>query len=106
MKTILIASLMILFSFGTTLAGENPKLFKEIKRKVFLDLSKVKLENNKEEFVVVKFKVVNQQIEVLEINGSQEELTEMMMKELQEMVIHSDAKDATIYLYRFKFEKE
>ncbi len=106
MKTVLIATMMILFFFGTSYAGENPKLLKEIKRKVFLDLSNVKFEKDKQEFVIVKFKVTNQQIEVMNIEGSQEELTEMMIKELEEMVIDSDAKDATTYQYKFKFEKE
>jgi hypothetical protein len=106
MKTVLLATMMILFSFGISYAGENPKLLKEIKRKVFLDLSKVKFEKNKEEFVIVQFKVTNQQIEVINIQGSQEELTEMMIKKLEEMVIQSDAKDATTYQYKFKFEKE
>ncbi len=106
MKTVLIATMMIIFSIGSTYAGENPKLLKEIKRKVFLDLSKVKFENNQEEFVIVKFKVTNQQIEVINIQGSREELTEMMIKELEEMVIQTDAKDATTYHYKFKFGKE
>ncbi|PHR47368.1 MAG: hypothetical protein COA32_08080 [Fluviicola sp.] len=106
MKTVLITILMILFSFGTAYAGKNPKLLKEIKRKVFLDLSKVQLEKDKEEFVIVKFRVTNQQIEVIDIKGSQDELTEMMIKELQDMVIRTDAEDATTYQYKFKFEKE
>ena len=106
MKTVLFALMITFFSFGTTYAGENPKLLKEIKRKVFLDLSSVKLEKNKVEYVVVKFRVTNQQIEVIEIEGSREELTEMMIKELEEMVIRSDAEDAATYQYKFKFEKE
>ena len=106
MKTVLIATLMILFSFSTAYAGKNPKLLKEIKRKVFLDLSKVQLEKDKEEFVIVKFRVTNQQIEVIDVNGSREELTEMMIKELQEMVILTEAEDATTYQYKFNFEKE
>lgn len=106
MKTFLMTALIILFTNGISIAGENPKLLKEIKRKVFLDLSNVNLEKNKQEFVVVKFKVTNHQIQVVDIDGTREELTEMMTKELQEMVIHTDAEDATIYQYRFKFEKE
>ena len=106
MKTVLIATMMVLFSFGTTYAGENPKLLKEIKRKVFLDLSAFKFEKNKVEFVIVKFRVTNQQIEVIDIEGSREELTVMMMKELKEMVIRTDAEDAATYQYKFKFEKE
>ena len=106
MKNILIAALISFSTFGMTYAGENPKLLKEIKRKVFVDLSKIKLEKNKEEFVVVKFRVTNQQIEVIDISGSREELTEIMMEELEDMVIRTDAKDATTYQYKFKFEKE
>lgn len=106
MKTVLIAAFMIFFSCSMTLAGENPKLLKEIKRKSVLDLSNIKLEKNKDEFVIVKFKVSNHQIEVLDIDGSREELTELMMEKLEEMVIKTDAEDATIYQYKFKFEKE
>ena len=106
MKTVLITTFMILFSFSMTYAGENPKLLKEIKRKSFLDLSNINLEKNKDEFVIVKFRVTNHQIEILDIDGSREELTEMMMQKLQEMVITTDAEDATTYQYKFKFEKE
>lgn len=106
MKKILFGLCIILFAFSSSFAGENPKLLKEIKRKVFLDLSKVKLEKNKEDFVVVKFRVTNQQIEVINIKGSKKELTDMMMKELKEMVINSDTEDASTYHYKFKFQKE
>lgn len=106
MKTILITTMMVLFSFGITYAGENPKLLKEIKRKTFLDLSDFKFEKNIQEFVIVKFRVTDQQIEVINIEGSREELTEMMMKKLEEMVIRTDAEDAATYQYKFNFEKE
>jgi hypothetical protein len=106
MKSVLVAAMMVIFSFGISHAGENPKLLKEIKRKAFLDLSKIKLEKNKEEFVIVKFRISNQQIEVLDIDGSREELTEMMIKKLEEMVIQSDAMCDTTYKYKFNFAKE
>lgn len=106
MKTILMGAVILLSTFGLTYASENPGLLKEIKRKVFLDLSEVELDKNKEEFVIVKFKITNQQIEIIDIQGSRKELTELMMKELREMVIRTDAKDATTYQYKFNFEKE
>jgi hypothetical protein len=94
------------FAFGNAYAENNPKLLKEIKRKIFLDLSKVDFSKSQKDFVIVKFKVTNHQIEIVDIEGSRDKLTKLMMKELKEMVIQTDAKSATTYQYKFNFEKE
>lgn len=106
MKTVLITIMITFFAYGNVHAENNPKLLKEIKRKIFLDLSKVDLSKSQKDFVIVKFKVSNHQIEILDIEGSRDELTQLMMKELKEMVIRTDAKDASTYQYKFNFEKE
>ena len=103
MKKLIAVFVLSLMSMSVSFAGENPKLFKEIKRKLTLDLSKIDL--SKEKSVTVEFKIVNQEIEILKISGS-EELQEIMVKELEEMFIKSDSECDTIHQYKFSFSNE
>ncbi len=106
MKNVVLVLFVGLLSITSSFAGENPKLVKEIQRKVKVDLSGIKLEKSKEHFVVVKFKVVNKEIEILNLKGSKKELTDLMLDELQEMFITSDADPKKIYQFKFNFSQE
>ena len=106
MKKLVFALLITLLTSGVGFASKNPKLLKEIKRKVTLDLNQFKFKQDQQEFVVVKFTVTDNKINIINIEGSMDELTKIMMDELEKMVIHTDIKDATTYQYKFKFEKE
>lgn len=106
MKKVMLVLLVLVLSSGMAFANKNPKLLKEIKRKVTLDLSKVELKKNSKEFVIVKFNVTNSKVNIIEIEGSMDELTDLMMDELKEMVIQTDIIDNTTYTYKFNFEKE
>lgn len=98
--------MVLVLSSGMAFANKNPKLLKEIKRKVTLDLSKVQLKKDSKEFVIVQFNVTNSKINIIDIEGSMDELTDLMMDELKEMVIQTDIIDNTTYTYKFNFEKE
>jgi hypothetical protein len=106
MKKFVVALLVAIVTTGGVFAGENPKLVKEIQRKVKVDLSKINLERSKDHFVSVRFKVVNQEIEVLSLRGSKRELTEIMMQELEEMFITTDADPNEVHHFKFRFTKE
>ena len=103
----LVATLVIgLFVTSYLSAGENPKLFREINRKVTVDLSGINLHKDKKHYVVAHFKIVNQEIQILKLKGSSEGLEDMIKKELTEMFIKSKADPNTVYKYKFNFEKE
>lgn len=106
MKKVMLVLVVLVLSSGMTFANKNPKLLKEIKRKVTLDLSKVQLKKDSKEFVIVQFNVTNSKINIIDIEGSMDELTDLMMDELKEMVIQTDIIDNTTYTYKFNFEKE
>lgn len=106
MKKVLLTALITLFIASVGFSNNEPKLLKEIKRKITLDISKVNLKKSKKEFVIVKFSVTDGKINIIDISGSLEELTQLMMKELEEMMIRTEIKDAATYQFKFNFEKE
>lgn len=106
MKKVVIALFVALLSTTATSAGEDPKLLKEIQRKVKVDLSGIKLEKSREHFVVVHFRIVDKEIEVLDVQGSKRELTDLMLQELEEMFITSNADPKKIYHFKFNFSQE
>ena len=106
MKKIVVAFVAAVLTASASFASENRKLVKEIQRKVKVDLSGIHLEKSKEHFVTVRFKVVNGEIEVQSLRGSKRELTDMMLKELEEMFISSNANPDKIYHFKFNFSQE
>ncbi len=105
MKKVVLAFIVALVA-STSFAGENPKLVKEIQRKVKVDLSGIKWEKSKEHFVTVRFRIVNKEVEVLSVKGSKRELTDLMLKELEDMFISSDADPKKIHHFKFNFSQE
>jgi len=106
MKNLVVALFVALLTAGSAFAGGNPKLVKEIQRKVKVDLSKVNLEKSKEHFVTVRFRVIGKEIEVLSVRGSKKELTDLMLEELEEMFITTDADPKEVHHFKFNFTKE
>ena len=51
-------------------------------------------------------KVVEGEIEVLSLRGSKRELTDLMLKELEEMFISSDSNPDKVYHFKFNFSQE
>ncbi|MCR9173714.1 MAG: hypothetical protein NXI10_14525 [bacterium] len=106
MKKLIVALVVGFLTMSSSFAGENPKLMKEIQRKVKVDLSGIQLERSKKHYVIVKFKIVNQEIEILNVKGSKKELTDLMMQELEEMFITSNADPNETYHFKFNFTQE
>lgn len=105
MKKLLAILVLSLISVSASFAGENPKLFKEINRKLKLDVSQVKLSKVHKNYVVVKFKIVDGEVEILGAVGSTE-LRQMIVDKLEAMDIDSEAKESKVYRYKFNFKAE
>ncbi|MFT6500292.1 MAG: hypothetical protein ACJASQ_000399 [Crocinitomicaceae bacterium] len=105
MKKLVAAVVLSLMTMSVSFAGENPKLLKEIKRKLTIDFSKVDLDDNQENYVVVRFRIINQEVSIIETKGSKE-LEILMIDELQQMFIKSDSDSNVIHTYKFNFENE
>lgn len=105
MKKLVAAVVLSLMTMSVSFAGENPKLLKEIKRKLTIDFSKVDLDDNQDNFVVVRFRIINQEVSIIETEGSKE-LEILMIDELQQMFIKSDSDSSVIHTYKFNFENE
>lgn len=107
MRNLIVLAALGLLIINPTFAGEDPKtLYKEINRKVTLDLSKIKLLNQRKNFVMVLFKIVDKKIEIVDIGGPNENLTDIISAELEEMRITSDYDENKVYQYKFKFVTE
>lgn len=105
MKKVVAAIVLSLMTMSASFAGENPKLLKEIKRKLTIDFSKVDLKSSKENFVTVQFRIVENEVEIIETSGS-EELQVVMIEELEDMFIKSDSDCNEVHQYTFRFENE
>ena len=106
MKKVVVALFVGLLSISSSFAGENPKVVKEIQRKIKVDLSGIQLEKSAEHFVLVKFRIVDQEIEIINVKGSKDELTDLMLAEMEEMFISSNADPKKIYQLKFNFSQE
>ncbi|MDG1333271.1 MAG: hypothetical protein P8P74_13130 [Crocinitomicaceae bacterium] len=105
MKKLIAIIVLSLISVSASFAGENPKLFKEINRKLKLDASQLNLSKVHKNYVVVKFKIVNGEIEILGAVGSKE-LRQLIVNKLEEMDIDSESKASKVYRYKFNFRAE
>lgn len=106
MKKVVVLFVVALLTASASFAGENPKLVKEIQRKIKIDLSGISLEKTKDHFVSVRFRIVDKDVEILSVKGSKRELTDLMLKELEEMFITSDADPKKVYQFKFNFSQE
>lgn len=86
-------------------AGGQP-LKNEITNKLILDLSKVELHKNHEDFVVVNFYISNGEIEITDITGTQKELIQKVKSKMSTLKIQQAYEEGVIYRYKFTFEKK
>lgn len=105
MKKLVAIFVFSLVAVSTSFAGENPKLFKEINRKLKVDVSEMQLSKVHKNYVVVKFKIVNGEVEILGAVGS-EELRQMIVEKLEAMEIDTKADNSKVYRYKFNFRAE
>ena len=103
MRKVAVLFVMGLLTMSAGFASGNPDLYNEIEKKVIVDLSKIQLDDSN--FVMVRFKIVNNGIEIQDISSSSKELKEIMLKELNDIRVDSDCVENKTYIYRFTFEK-
>ena len=105
MKKLIAAIVLSLITVSTSFAGENPKLWKEINRKLKVNVSQASLSKVHKNYVVVKFKIVDGEVEILGSLGS-EELRVMIVEKLEDMDIVSESEATKVYRYKFSFRAE
>ena len=105
MKKLVVLFVIGLLTMSTGFEKGIPDLVREIEKKVIVDLSNVELSEVHPEYVIINFKIVNGQINIQGINGTSEELKEIITKELYEIHIDSEYSEDKSYIYRFTFEK-
>jgi len=88
-----------------SLGAGTPPLKEEITNKLILDLSKVELNHDHQDFVVVNFYICNGEIEITEITGTQKELVQKVKSKLSQLNIKQAYDEETLYNYKFTFEK-
>lgn len=105
MKKLIAVIVLSLIAVSTSFAGDNQKLWKEINRKLKIDASQVSLSKEHKNYVVVKFRIVDGNIEILGSIGSVE-LRTMIVEKLEEMEIKSEANENEVYRYKFTVREE
>lgn len=102
-KLLLIVGVLVTtVSFG----AENPQLKNEITDKLILDLSKVELDENLNDFVVVGFHICDGEIEITEITGTHKQLVHEVKRKLSQLMIENKYDEDMLYRYKFTFEKQ
>lgn len=104
MKKALVLMVVSVFSINFSFASSNPNLTKEIERKLYVDLSYVNWNEEIQEVVIVEFKVVDGQISIQKIQGTNERLNPQIERKLEALCLHSDYDERELYTYKFTFE--
>jgi hypothetical protein len=105
MKKIVLLVAMAFLMINTASAGNNPNLKKLLNRKVKIDLTHIELDKYTTDFVKVSFKIIKGEIQIVNIQGSQNELKKEITKALKKLNITCDYEEGEIYEYKFTFEK-
>lgn len=106
MKIVGLIFALSLFTLSSSFAkGDYPDLVREIEKKVKIDLTKVDLNDAKTDYVMVSFRIINDEIKIVEIGGSSKELEISIIKELYAIHVDSDYSPNKTYVYRFTFVK-
>lgn len=105
MKKLLVLGISV-FTLNAAFADNYNNLPEEIKNKVrTADLSQIELSRQHEDFVNVRFNVVDGQIVIDEISGSKPELEKLISNRLNQLKIVSETCTTQDHLYKFVFEK-
>lgn len=104
MKKLIVMFAVLLAGISSGFATKNPELIQEIERKVIVDLSGIELNENTSDYVLVDFKIIDDEIKILEINGTSKELKEIIIKELCEIEVASNYNSDFTYRFKFTFE--
>jgi hypothetical protein len=104
MKTILLCIGLI----GSTGAFDKQEstLKKELKEKMILDLTKVKLHQKFVDYVFVRFTICDSEISITNIEGTHQDVIEAVKIKLSRMEITSSYEEDKFYSFKFTFEKQ
>jgi len=105
MKKVIVLIVMSALTISSSFASSNPELRKEIEKKVIVDLSKIDLDESNLDYVKVSFSIEDGKIIIQEINSSNPELKEIILRKLYRLNIESDCNELQTYNYNFTFEK-
>jgi len=104
MKEVLV--LLALAVSTSSFATNKINLGDEIKNKAVFNLQEVDLNSEGKDFVTAKFRIDNDVISVLYIDGTQEILENKVKETLEEMHIQSDYETGKEYVMKFRFSEE
>ena len=105
MKTILISIAIIFSSVFTNVYGGN-NLNEQINQTVKFENGSLNIEKDRAEFVRISFKINDDgQVEILEINYSNEEIKTQLIEQLKGMKIHGTIDINEVFHYNFSFIK-
>ncbi len=105
MKRVIVLLVACILTASASWAKGTPDLAQEIESKIFVDLSNIELNQYSPDYVMVSFRVMNDEIKIQEINGTSQELKDIIIKELYEIRVDSPYSEDKTYTYRFTFEK-
>ncbi len=106
MKNIIVLFATAFFTINSSFASSDPMLSNEIRQKLKIDLSTIRLDQYSTDFVDVKFKIYDGVIKIIKIEASQLELKELVMTELLEIHIRTPYNENEIHNFNFTFEKK
>jgi len=86
-------------------SANNPELKSELTEKLILDLSKVELDQNHQDFVVVSFYVCDDKIEIAEITGTNKELIQKVKNKMSLLKLEDAYDEKELYRFKLTFEK-
>lgn len=105
MKKLAVLFVSCVLSISATFAGNNPEVSEEINQKVIVDLSDVELNQEAQDFVIVRLKIVNGAIVIQGVQGSTLELEKIILEKLNTIEIEADCDEDQLFAYKFTFEK-
>ena len=106
MKKVIVLLVLSALTMSAGVSSKNPELSKEIERKVVVDLSNIELDQYSPDFVIVSFRIIANEIKILEISGTSKVLKELIVKELYDIKVESDHNENQTYHYKFNFQKK
>lgn len=85
--------------------GEPGGLLKELKKKVSVDLNGMEINKTKKDYVIVSFRIVDGEIKILEVNGTNKYLKDKMIEKLCSLNVESTYDPSKTYNYKFTFDE-
>lgn len=104
MKNIVTLVAISLFTISSIIAQNDTNLKTEISEKVNIDLRKVNLNQNGNDFVQVKFKINDGLIQIVDIEASQVKLKDLIISELMDIRVRMPYSEHETHNFKFTFE--